>query len=194
MSAGFLGTINIRDATEDDLEACERLDLTYDTDYVWQVDVRDEAGAIATSFRTARLPRVMHVTYPRERSALASAIDSRKSDAGDRGHFNVLIAETSGEVRGYLVVRIDLGHSLVWVTDLAVGRAWRRQRIGSTLLLAAYGRAQQYGLRRLMVETQTKNYPGICFCQKNGLIFCGFNDRYYPNHDIALFFGQNVRA
>lgn len=188
MSSGFLGAVTIRDATEDDLAACERLDLAYETDYVWQVDVRDEAGAIVTSFRTARLPRAMHVIYPRDMAALEAAVKA------DEQVYKFMVAEASGEVRGYIIVRNDIAHNTLWVTDLAVGRAWRRQRVGSTLLLAAYGRAQKYGLRRLTVETQTKNYPGICFCQKNGLIYCGFNDRYYPNHDIALFFGQNVRS
>jgi ribosomal protein S18 acetylase RimI-like enzyme len=177
--------LTIRDATDHDPDVCAKLDLTYDTDYVWQVDVRDEAGAIATSFRTVRLPRLMHATYPFNLAVLREAVDTQV--------MRLMIAEVAGEVCGYLMMRIDSGHSIGWITDIAVGRAWRRRRVGSTLLLAAYGRAQERRLYRLMVETQTKNYPGICFCQKNGLIFCGFNDRYYPNHDVALFFGQNIR-
>jgi ribosomal protein S18 acetylase RimI-like enzyme len=90
-------------------------------------------------------------------------------------------------------MRIDSGRSNGWITDLGVGRQWRREKLGSRLLQAAYDHAQAHDLHQLTVETQTKNYPGICFCQKNGLTFCGFNDRYYPNHDIALFFGQTVR-
>ena len=48
-------------------------------------------------------------------------------------------------------------------------------------------------LRRLIVETQTKNYPAIQFLLKRGLVFCGYNDLFYPNQDIAIFFGQNLR-
>jgi ribosomal protein S18 acetylase RimI-like enzyme len=44
-----------------------------------------------------------------------------------------------------------------------------------------------------MLETQTKNHPAICFYRKHGFVFCGFNDRYYTNQDIALFFAQNLR-
>ena len=175
---------NVRDATENDLPSCLQLDLSYETDYVWQMDVRDEDGTIAIGFRTVRLPRLMRVVYPREPASLTVAWQKRDC---------FLVAETSGVVRGYLVMRIDAGRQNAWVSDIAIGRAWRRQKIGSTLLTAAYRWAQKNNLPRLTVETQTKNYPGISFCQKHGLYFCGFNDRYYPNHDIALFFGQNVR-
>jgi len=186
MTPSFSASTIIRDALEADLPACEGLDLSYETDYVWQVDVRDEAGAIVTSFRTARLPRPMHVVYPREAEALEAAISPNP-------HTVFLISETFGQVSGYLIMHIDVGRCLGWITDVTVGRAWRRQRVGTALLAEAYQRAQEHQLRRLVMETQSKNYPGICFCQKNGMVFCGFNDRYFPNHDIALFFGQNIR-
>ena len=174
----------IRDATENDLPSCLQLDLSYETDYVWQMDVRDEDGTIAIGFRTVRLPRLMRVVYPREPESLTTALQRR-------GCF--LVAETSGIVRGYLVMRAEAGHLNAWVSDLAIGRAWRRQKIGSFLLNEAYSWAQKHDIPHLTVETQTKNYPGISFCQKHGLYFCGFNDHYYPNHDIALFFGRNIR-
>ncbi len=165
--------------------ACMQLDLSYETEYVWQMDVHDEAGAIAIEFRTVRLPRLMRVVYPRDPDSLSLARQRRSC---------FLVAETSGVVRGYLVMRFDTGAENAWVTDVAVGRMWRRQKIGSMLLSEAYSRAQVRRMQSLTVETQTKNYPGICYCQKHGLTFCGYNDRYYPNHDIALFFGQNVRV
>ncbi len=185
MSTTYSTQITVRDATQDDLAFCLQLDLSYETDYVWQMDVRDDAGAIAVSLRTVRLPRPMRVIYPREPDSLAAAWEHRDC---------FLVAETSGMVRGYLMMRIEAGASNAWITDIAVGRMWRRQKLGSALLNEAYNRARARGLKRLTVETQTKNYPGICFCQTHGLSFCGFNDHYYPNYDIALFFGQNVRA
>jgi hypothetical protein len=39
---------------------------------------------------------------------------------------------------------------------------------------------------------QTKNYPAIQFARAQGFVFCGFNDHYYMNQDIALFFGRGV--
>ena len=40
---------------------------------------------------------------------------------------------------------------------------------------------------------QSKNYPAISFAQKQGLAFCGYNDRYYASQDVALFFGMTLK-
>jgi hypothetical protein len=53
--------------------------------------------------------------------------------------------------------------------------------------------AMEQNLVRITVETQTKNYPCIKLCQKAGLEFCGFNDQYFQNKDIALLFSQSLR-
>jgi hypothetical protein len=39
---------------------------------------------------------------------------------------------------------------------------------------------------------QSKNYPAMMLAQKHGYEFCGYNDRYYPNQDIALVFGRSI--
>jgi ribosomal protein S18 acetylase RimI-like enzyme len=174
----------IRDAKEEDLATCLQLDLSYETEYVWQMDIRDDNGAIAVSLSTVRLPRPMRVIYPRSAESLALTLQK---------HDTFLVVELAGVVRSYLTMRVDSGTGSAWVTDIAVGRSWRRQQMGTALLGEAYNRARDQHARRITIETQTKNYPAICFCQKQGLSFCGFNDRYYPNQDIALFFGQTVR-
>jgi ribosomal protein S18 acetylase RimI-like enzyme len=58
------------------------------------------------------------------------------------------------------------------------------------LLEAANQWALAHSLARVMLEVQTKNHPAIAFAQKNGFQFCGYNERYYPNGDIALFFSR----
>jgi GNAT superfamily N-acetyltransferase len=176
--------LHIRQATDADVVACDRLDLSYETEYVWQIDVRDEAGAIALSFRTARLPRTLRAVSLNGADTLNEAL--RRGDT-------FLVAEENGAVHGYLLMQIDSGRGLAWVSGIGIGRPWRRTGIGTRLLRTTYDLALARHVDRIVVETQTKNYPGICFCLKNGLVFCGFNDRYYANQDVALFFGQAVR-
>ncbi len=176
--------LHIRPAADADVAACDRLDLSFETEYVWQIDVRDESGAIALGFRTARLPRTLRTAPVHGAGMLTEAL--RRGDA-------FLVAEENGAVHGYVLMHTDSGRSLAWVSALGIGRPWRRAGIGTRLLRAAYELALARGADRIIVETQTKNYPGICFCLKNGLVFCGFNDRYYANQDVALFFGQAVR-
>ncbi len=40
----------------------------------------------------------------------------------------------------------------------------------------------------MMAAVQSKNYPAINFLQRNGFTFCGYNERYYRNQDIAVYF------
>src|SRR5262245_11293389 len=114
MTLNYPPQITIRDAKEEDLAVCLLLDLSYETEYVWQMDVRDESGAIAIAFSTVRLPRPMRVIYPREADVLKTTWQK---------HDCFLVAETSGVVRGYLAMRLDPASGNAWVTDIAVGRA-----------------------------------------------------------------------
>ena len=70
---------------------------------------------------------------------------------------------------------------------------YRRQGIGTALMRHARQWAREQGLQMLLAEATTKNYPALCFYQKLGFQFCGFNDHYYTNQDIALFFVQSLR-
>ena len=47
--------------------------------------------------------------------------------------------------------------------------------------------------RRLVLEMQHKNHAAIQLAKKLGFDFCGYNDRYYANHDIGLFFAKSLR-
>jgi hypothetical protein len=53
--------------------------------------------------------------------------------------------------------------------------------------------AKQHSLDRIVIEMQPKNYPAQCMAQKLGFNFCGYQDPYYTNRDIALFFSKSVR-
>ena len=44
------------------------------------------------------------------------------------------------------------------------------------------------GMAEMMVTVQSKNWPAISFLQRNGFRFCGYNERFYRNQDIALYF------
>lgn len=174
----------VQTATDDDLPACAALDHSSTTDYVWQAEASDAPDRVGCTFRPVRLPRPMTVQYSQRADLMLLAWSQRD-------YF--VVARTETQVYGYLNMRLDRSHGLAWVRDLVIDRPWRRHRIGSTLLLHAREWAKNNDFRRMMIETQTKNYPAILFCQRHGFVFCGFNDRYYMNQDIALFFSQNIR-
>ena len=173
----------IRPAELTDLKACLEIDHSYVTNHVWQMEESEGAKELTVIFRTTRLPRSMWVKYPKDYDNML--------ESWRRGEC-LLVAEEDGLVCGYLDMSVQSWHLTAWVDNLAVATSHRRQGVGTTLLKDAGEWARQRGLRRLMLEIQTKNYPAICFCQKNGFAFCGFNDRYYTNQDIALFFARSI--
>ncbi len=184
----------IRPAGLDDLNLCLTLDPSYSTESVWQMDVQSEDGRRAMTFRTVRLPRSMHVAYPRSRDQFVASW--KRCD----GFLVALQPETptggpmqSMDIIGYVALTAHAAEGAVWICDLVVEREHRRHGVGTALLNAALEWAKSRSLRQVLVEVQTKNYPAICMCEKLGFVFCGFNDHYYANQDIAVFFARNLR-
>lgn len=95
-------------------------------------------------------------------------------------------------ILAYLTMRYDPARRTAWVHDIVVDADLRRGRIGSRLLRAARRWAMEHDAARIMVEIPTRNYPAITFCLANGLTYCGYNDLYFENHDIAVFFGAGL--
>lgn len=177
--------IQIRPAVKKDMDSMAALDRDYVSDFVWQMEIREEeTQEINIQFRQIRLPRSIKVDYPRSLSQLL------KEWALCEG---ILAAEKEGELLGYVSLVQGMMPGTTWVPDLVVARKTRRQGVGSALVLAAQAWAHQHGDHRLVLEMQSKNYPAICMAQKLGFDFCGYNDRYYLNRDIALFFAKSVR-
>jgi len=173
--------IEIRPAIATDIQSLMSLEHSYSSDHVWQMDFRNEGGIVKVSFREARLPRSVQVQYPHNTQTLADDWSVRDS---------LLVAVIDGEPIGYISLEQNPQLKATRVTDLAIARRLRRQKIGSSLLIAAQEWASRHNSRRLILELQPKNFPGIQMAKKLGFELCGYNDHYFSNHDIALFFSK----
>ena len=122
--------------------------------------------------------------YPRDPRLLADEWDKCSG---------LLVAAIGQDVVGYIRLELERAPLTGWATDLVVTCRLRRQGIGTALVLAAQEWFKEHGSYRMVLEMQPKNYPAICLAQKLGFDFCGYNDRYYINHDIAIFFSKTVR-
>lgn len=176
--------IEIRPAVAQDIPTLVSLDHDYVSDHVWQMDISREEKEIRVDFRQIQLPRSVRVEYPRQPQELLVDWQNRSA---------ILVGILHGEVIGYISIALGTAPVTTWVTDLVVMRRLRRQGIASALVLAAQQWAKQKGSLRIVLEMQPKNYPAICMAHKLGFDLCGYNDRYYVNHDIALFFAKAVR-
>ena len=169
---------------EDEVRTCAVLDHSYSTDHVWQMDARERAEDVNVSFRRVRLPRTMQVQYPRCLDELV--FRWKQGDA-------ILVAEDEGRIVGYLDLAIQDDQDAGWARNLAIAPRFRRRGIGTTLLQAAADWLRRRKVNQLLIEMTTKNNPAICLAKKLGFSFCGYNDRYYANHDIAIFFVKSLR-
>jgi ribosomal protein S18 acetylase RimI-like enzyme len=175
--------VQIRPAVAADLPLLMGIDHTCSTDYVWQMEVRTEEGQAGAFFREVRLPRAVTVQPPRPVSALNDDWSRRSG---------LLVAAMGKEPVGYIRVTDKVIPRTAWVTSLAVALRYRRQGIATALLLAAQAWALERKNHNIILEMSSKNVPAIRLAQKLGYEFCGYNDRYYENRDIALFFGRTL--
>ncbi len=176
--------VQVRPAVSADLPTLAALDHSYTTEHVWQMESRQEGEAVHVTFRQVRLPRSVRVTPPRDPRGLTEAWNHRVC---------FLVAEEGGHLQGYINLTLAGLPDIAWIADLGVERRFRHMGVGSVLLSAALQWARSNGLQRVILETQSKNHPAICFAQKHGMVYCGYNDRYYPKQDVALFFGANLK-
>ena len=174
----------VRPAALADLNACLLLDHSNVTDHVWQMKVEETESQVGVTFHTVRLPRRMRIDYPLDVEQLV--------EDWQRGE-GFLVAEVDGEVRGYIDLLAQPWQRVGRVAHMAVDRTHRRHGVGRSLMRQARIWAREHGLHMILTEATTKNYPALCFYQKLGFQFCGFNDHYYTNQDIALFFVQMLR-
>ena len=175
--------IEIRPAVATDLPRLMGMNHSVMSDYVWQLDLHRENGQVSVNLREVRLPRPVSVPYPRNPFALA-----------DEWQFkDVILVAVDSNAFGYACVVEHSAATVAWVTDLVVSPDQRRRGIGSLLLKSAQDWAVEHGSHMIIFETQAKNQPAIRMAQKAGLEFCGYNDHYYVNQDVALFFGRALK-
>jgi GNAT superfamily N-acetyltransferase len=150
------------------------------------MNVEESPGQWRVTFNTQRLPRTLDTAYTPDEARLRSALPAEQC-------FLVAVAKDEPTILGYLTMRNDPIHQLASIHDLVVSQPYRRCGIGARLVKVARKWAREHGLIQMLLETHTRNYPGIVFCQHVGFTFCGFNDQYFANQDIAVFFGQSLR-
>ena len=149
--------------------------------------LHEDTGHHQITFQTEKLPRTLESSWPSSENRLLLALPDNQC---------FLVAqsrEQDTEVLAYLAMHVDPINQIAQLRDLVVSRPYRRHKVGARLFAVARQWARDHDLLRLTAEVQTRNHPAILFCQKMGLAFCGFNDHYFPNQDIAVFFSGSLR-
>ena len=146
-----MSDFQIRNTISTDLARLSAIDHTIQTEYVWQLDLHRETGQVDAIFREVRLPRSIRIEHPRPAAELA-----------DTWHTSpMLSAMLNNEAVGYIRFTDKFIPHAVWITDVVVARDLRMQGIARKLVTAVQKWGAQKGLRRAILETQSKNFPAI---------------------------------
>lgn len=175
--------IQIRPAISSHVNDLISIDHSYTSSYVWQMEIQQSKDQVSARFRKVHLPRSVRVKYPRPFRKLPDDWTERSG---------LLVAIHDETPVGYVSLDLSIAPGTAWITDLVVKRRMRRQGIASVLVLAAREWGVHHDCRNMVLEMQPKNHPAIQLASKLGFVFCGYNDRYYANGDIGLFFTKNL--
>lgn len=190
MSAGSPSQFRIRDGTEEDIGAILALNSRYETSHVLRVYLHgQESAGWDVNLQRERLPRPIELSSNFQRAPLRSALDHKHCLL-----LAVQIVENSeAAVIGALVMAPNDLHGFALIQNIVVSTTARRRKVGTRLLMASGIWAREHGLNRLMAEIQTKNTPAIAFLESLGFSFSGFNDHYFPDENVALFFSLPLK-
>lgn len=173
--------IEIRPAKQEDLENLIVLNHNYVSQYVLQMDMIQETNLFSVNFRKVRLPRPMNVSYPKTGNDLL--ISWQKATA-------IFVGFIGNEIISYVTLEETNTGGVVKIRDLVVKLDKRRLGIASGILLASEEWAVRRNNQTVMIELQTKNDPAVHMASKLGYQFCGYQDQYFPNKDMALFYSK----
>ena len=171
----------VRPAVTPDIEYLSKIDHTVKTDKVWQMATMNSTDSMGTVFKETQLPRVMRLVYPRSPETLVTRW----------GDFNAVFVGCIDEAPvSYLSVSTIFSENLVWIKDLVVAQIYRRQGIATRMIQHAQQWGKDRNIKRISAEMSSKNYPAISLVKNLKFNFTGYNDNYFKNNDIALFFSR----
>ena len=176
-------SVTVRLAEPEDRLTCSHLNGDYQTTYVWQMHFQEQAHRVQAVFNQVRLPRSVVAQYPYQQPELLRFFEQESF---------LLVACYEEQVVGCLGGVGDDLRGVFAVDNLIVDQTVRRRGIGKLLWQTMRTAAGRQGYQRITIALQTKNDPAIRFAQKMGFAFCGYNDKYFPNGDIALIFSVKI--
>ena len=185
--------LEVRAICVDDAAALHALDYSFETDRIYQLRTRDsipqEASFVFELVETHVDPPHYH-DY-REYEGTLSGVQTRLRNTG--GGY---IALADGQVAGAVLLDIEEWRSVARISDILVGRQFRRYGVGSLLLSCASDWARKHNCWALVLETQNVNYPAIQFYLRNGLEIWSIQRHFYPpgpaEHEVAIFMGKKL--
>ena len=187
MKGGYnsiMADIEIGAASIDEYEQISLIDLSFESDYVWKTQMLEGFDSFESSFQRIRLPKVIRVPFQAySTSNLRNQILQRE----------ILAVRYEEKVIGYVRLEKDETVNRLIVKTGGVMPSYRCKGVGSALLDHISDIARDNRIRSLVCMVQAKNDPTIHFLLARGFQFCGYQEFFFRNMEIGLFFSKNIR-
>lgn len=173
--------MQIRPATSADLERLRDIDATIESSqYVF---LERSGDGIASSWRLEARPL-------RERLIVSNAPDDELSFAlrqiaGGSDEGIALLAEHEDQIAGLAVAQPDPQHGTTRILDVRIDYDFRRQGLATVMVYQIIEQARQRGLRAVVAETRTNNFPANLLFQKLAFELAGLDTSRFTNHDLV---------
>lgn len=161
-----------------------RVVLDFESEFVFKARIEEGLEEITAEFQKVRLPKRDRIAFQSVAPEVLEAYVRRN---------DVLVATIDNRIVGYLCLDADAGLSCLRLCQGGVQPDQRRKGVGSALAASAEMIAKKRGLRRITVAIQAKNEPAIAFIRKQGYVPGGYEEFYFPNLEIALFYSKMIR-
>lgn len=103
---------------------------------------------------------------------------------------NCLVAEVNGYIRGF--ISYSCLYEYGELIDLVVSPEYRRQLIGTKLLLEAIKNLRGCGCQILMLEVRKSNLGAINFYKHHGFNIVSCRSNYYSNGEDAFIMKREI--
>jgi len=187
--------IDVRAIHIDDAAALHALDYSFETDRIYTLQTQGnipQDTIFSFELVETRIDPPHYHDY-REYEGTLAGVETRLRNTG--GGY---VALADGQVVGAVLINIEEWRSVARISDVLVGRQFRRYGIGSLLLSCASDWARKHDCWAIILETQNVNYPAIQFYLRNGLTIWSIHRHFYPpgisEHEIAIFMGKKLRS
>lgn len=179
-----MAEIEIGAATLDEFAQIAQMDLSFESDYVWKTQMLEGLGSFEASFQRIRLPKTIRVSFQAYCTVNLDNLIRERS---------ILSVRYEDKVIGYMRMEQDETVNRLILKSGGVMPEYRNKGVGSVLLERITEIARHNNIRSLICMVQAKNDPAIHFLMARGFVFCGYQEFFFRNMEIGLFFSKNIR-
>ena len=179
-----MAEIEIGAAAIEELPQIAQMDLSFESDYVWKTQTLEGFDSFESSFQRIRLPKTIRVSFQAYSTSNLETLIQRRE---------ILAVRYEEKVIGYARLEQDETVNRLVVKSGGIMPEYRNKGVGSVLLDRICEIAHYNRIRSLVCMVQAKNDPAIRFLMARGFVFCGYQEFFFRNMEIGLFFSKNIR-